>query len=76
MVRLLQLLLVVVLAFIAWRLLRQWAARWLLPPETPREPSNDASFEPTARCKRCGTHVPRSELDDTQTCARCRQAGP
>ena len=73
--RLLQILLIAVLAVIAWRLVRQWAKNWLLPPDPPDEPSNDATFEPTARCESCGTYVPRNELDDAQRCPRCRKPG-
>ena len=66
MSRLLLLLLLVALALIAWRLLRGA----LGPP-----PAQDApKFEPTARCARCGTHVPRDQLDAAGTCARCRAA--
>ena len=65
MSRLLLLLLLVALALVAWRVLR----RGLNPPagEAPK-------FEPTARCARCGTHVPRDELDASGACARCRAA--
>jgi len=65
--RLVQLLLLIALAVIAWRLLR----RALAPPAPP--PREDAAaFEPTARCARCGTHVPRAQLDAAGACARCR----
>ncbi len=65
MSRLLLLLLLVVLAVIAWRMVRG-----ALKP-----PAGDApKFEPTARCARCGTHVPRDELDAGGACARCRAA--
>ncbi len=65
MIRLLLLLvLLAAVAAIAWRLLRGA----LGPP-----PAQDApKFEPTARCARCGTHVPRQELDAAGACARCR----
>jgi hypothetical protein len=65
MARLLQLLLLIALAYIAWRLLR----RALAPPREPE--SGRPRFEPTARCGRCGTHVPAAELADG-LCARCR----
>lgn len=61
--RLLLFLLLVALAFVAWRLVR----RALAPPSEP-----PPTFEPTARCARCGTHVPRAQLDATGACARCR----
>ena len=63
MSRLLLLLLLVAVAVIAWRLLRRALA----------SPANEApKFEPTARCAKCGTHVPRDQLDATGACARCR----
>jgi hypothetical protein len=61
---LLLLLLLVAVAAIAWRLLRGA----LGPPPAQAPPK----FEPTARCARCGTHVPRTELDAAGACARCR----
>ena len=65
MSRLLLLLLLVAFALVAWRMLR----RGLNPP-----PDAAPKFEPTARCARCGTHVPREQLDATGACARCRAA--
>lgn len=62
--RLVQLLLLIALVAIAWRLVR----RALAPPRDDMSPP----FEPTARCARCGTHVPRAELDAAGACARCR----
>lgn len=62
--RLLQLLLLLALAYFAWRLLRRALAK-PAEPEAPR-------FEPTARCTRCGTHVPRSDVDAAGLCPRCR----
>jgi len=67
MIRLLQLLLLVALAVIAWRLLR----KALAPPPAAGVGEN-REFEPTARCARCDTHVPRGELDAAGLCARCR----
>lgn len=65
--RFVQLLLLIVLAYIAWRLLR----RALAPPQKSGEPQQ--RFEPTVRCTRCGTHVPAAEID-AGVCARCRTA--
>jgi hypothetical protein len=66
MFRLLQLLLLVALAVIAWRLVKKALAS---------PPAGDApAFEPTGRCARCGTHVPRDQLDADGACARCRAA--
>jgi hypothetical protein len=64
--RLVQLLLLIALAVIVWRLVR----RALAPPAAP--PTDAPRFEPMARCDRCGTHVPRAQLDASGTCARCR----
>lgn len=62
--RLLLLLLLVALALVAWRLLRRATAA---PPDAAPQ-----RFEPTARCARCGTHVPREQLDAVGACERCR----
>jgi uncharacterized protein len=64
--RLVQLLLLIALAVIVWRLVRRALARPAPPGEAaPR-------FEPMARCNRCGTHVPSAQLDAAGACARCR----
>ena len=63
MSRLLLLLLLVALAVIVWRMVRG-----ALTPAAGEAPK----FEPTARCGKCGTHVPRDQLDAGGTCARCR----
>ena len=63
--RLLQLLILVALAVVIWRLVR----KMLAPPPTPPPPE----FQPTAKCTRCGTHVPRAELDAAGVCRRCAQ---
>jgi len=65
MARLLMLVLLAALALIAWRMLRGA----LTPP-----PGDAPKFEPTARCAKCGTHVPREQLDAGGTCPRCRAA--
>ena len=64
--RLLQLLLLAALVWIVWRLVRNVLARPRVDP--PGEPPQ---FEPTARCARCGTHVPRAQLDAAGVCQRC-----
>src|SRR5689334_5532591 len=61
--RLLQLLLLAALVYVAWRLVRR-----ALTPPAAAEPQ----YAPTARCARCGTHVPREQLDAAGACARCR----
>lgn len=64
--RLVQLLLLIALAVIVWRLVRRALAG---PPARAEPPS---PYEPMARCARCGTHVPRAQLDAAGACARCR----
>lgn len=71
--RLLQLLLLAALVWIVWRLVR----KALAPPRAdgpagPDGPGEQQTFEPTARCARCGTHVPRAQLDAAGACPRCR----
>jgi hypothetical protein len=64
-----RLLLLIGLAAIVWRLVRN-----ALAPPSSAGPHPDAApgFEPTARCARCGTHVPRTQLDPAGLCPRCR----
>jgi hypothetical protein len=68
MIRLVQLLLLIALAVIVWRVVR----RALAPPPGAAPREEPVAFEPTARCARCGTHVPRAQLDAAGACARCR----
>jgi len=63
--RLLQLLLLAALIWLAWRLVRKALAGPGRAADAPPE------FEPTARCGRCGTHVPRPQLDAAGLCPRC-----
>jgi predicted Zn-ribbon and HTH transcriptional regulator len=66
MIRLLQILLLIALAYVAWRLVRNaLAAR---AGTADREPQR---FAPTARCARCGTYVPREQLDASGACPKC-----
>ena len=65
--RLLQLLLLAALIWMAWRLVR----KALGPPAAPGA-ATPPKFEPTARCGQCGTHVPRDQLDAAGLCPRCR----
>jgi hypothetical protein len=64
--RLVLFLLLIALAFVVWRLVRG-----ALAPPAPRADA-PPTFEPTARCARCGTHVPRAQLDAAGACAHCR----
>jgi hypothetical protein len=63
--RLIQLLLFAALIWIAWRLVR----KALAPPAA--DAGATPPFEPTARCAKCGTHVPRAQLDAAGVCPRC-----
>jgi uncharacterized protein len=67
--RLLQLVLLAALIWIVWRLVRNVLA----PPAGPAAGAGaPPQFEPTARCARCGTYVPRNQLNDAGLCARCQ----
>jgi hypothetical protein len=70
MIRLLQLLALAALAWVVWRLVRH-----ALAPPGAGAGRKEAEFEPTARCARCGTHVPRGELDAAGLCRKCAPAG-
>jgi hypothetical protein len=63
-----RLLLLIALALAVWH----FARRMLAPP--PAGDGNPPRFEPTGRCAKCGTHVPRAELDAAGQCPRCRAA--
>lgn len=67
--RLLQLLLLAALVWVVWRLLRK-----ALAPRPGAGGDAPPRFEPTARCARCDTHVPRDELGADGLCPRCRPA--
>jgi hypothetical protein len=70
--RLIQLLMLIVLALVVWRLLRKLLGpRELPPPASPPAPGTPG-YAPTARCGQCGTHVPREQLDAAGLCPRCR----
>ena len=68
--RLFQILILIGLAAIVWRLVR----KALAPPPSSAPPGEPPAFEPTARCVACGTHVPRTELNAAGVCPRCRSA--
>lgn len=65
MIRLLQLLLLLALGAILWRLLKRWL---LAPPEAGDAPR----VVQAGRCPQCGTHVPQAELGSDGRCMRCR----
>lgn len=64
MIRILQILLLLALAWLIWRVVRNLLAARLDSRATPE-------FEPAARCIKCDTHVPRTQLDAAGLCARC-----
>lgn len=71
--RLIELLIVVALALVVWRLLRGGP--------TPRRREGDVpppaqAFEPTVRCAQCGTHVPPSQVNAAGVCAKCQGQSP
>lgn len=66
-----RLLLLALLAYIAWLLLRRWL-RGRVP--TQRPPAGfSAEPEALVRCDRCGVRVPASEVDTVRR--NCRQCG-
>ena len=66
MIRLLQLALLIALAYMAWQLVRK-----ALAPRPGGAGGEPPRFEPTAQCARCGTYVPREQLDASGACPRC-----
>ena len=59
----LRILLVAVLIWIVWRVVSKMLA--------PRDEAQTPRFEATQRCTKCGTHVPREQLDAAGLCPRC-----
>ncbi|ULQ45333.1 hypothetical protein JN531_009350 [Flagellatimonas centrodinii] len=68
-----RLLLIAAAAWIVWRLagiaLRQLEQRSKQAP--PDATEDDPPFVPMTRCSRCGTHLPRTDVDDDGCCTRC-----
>jgi hypothetical protein len=71
MIRLLQLLILIALAVLVWRLVRNVLAARRGPGGGDASAGRSPEFEPTARCVRCGTYVPRAQLDAAGVCPRC-----
>ena len=69
--RLFQILILIGLAAIVWRLVRN--ALTPAPPAGPA-PGDAQAFEPTAKCAACGTFVPKAQLNSAGVCPRCRSA--
>ena len=75
-----RLLIWLVLALVAWWLLRPRRSKPAAPPAPPA-PATPATPEPMVDCARCGVHLPASEaLRDAQArtfcCSAHRDAGP
>ena len=68
--RLFQLLILIGLAAVVWRLVRN--ALGGPGPGPAQGPGEAPQYEPTGRCAKCGTHVPRAQLDPSGLCPRCR----
>lgn len=66
----LRLLLLALLAYVVWQLLRR-----ALAPRTPPRPPPGFSAEPESlvRCERCGVRVPASQVETVRK--NCRQCG-
>ena len=68
--RIFQLLILIGLAAIVWRLVRDALAGPGPGPSTG--PGEAPPYEPMGRCAKCGTHVPGTQLDAAGLCPRCR----
>lgn len=66
MIRILQILLLLALIWIAWRMVRA-----ALAPRSGADRRETPRFEPVGRCAKCGTHVPSEQLDASGHCSRC-----
>lgn len=62
-----RLLLIAAAAWIVWRLIGGARGAAL---RSSREPP-PATYEPMARCARCGTHLPAAALSRAGLCGRC-----
>lgn len=62
-----RLLLLLCIAWIAWRLFR-YVQRGALQRRPPPE-----QFEPMAPCSRCGTYLPAKALTSDGRCGRCSE---
>lgn len=68
---LLRFLLLAAAAWLVWRIFRQVQAQ-LDRPSPPRDEAPD-TYEPMARCAKCGTHMPAKVLNSKGTCGRCSE---
>lgn len=63
-----RLLLIAAAIWIVWRILKGFRIHVERVQPPPPE-----SFEPMARCAKCGTHLPASALSKSGTCGRCSE---
>lgn len=66
---LLRLLLLAAAIWLVWRIVRQM--RGQLERKTP--PAGPDSYEPMARCAKCGTYLPARALNAQGLCGRCSE---
>jgi hypothetical protein len=59
-----------ILAFFVWRVLRSWSNDGA--PAKPRAGTQE-QFEMMSRCLGCGVFVPRGRLDDNGRCRDCQK---
>jgi hypothetical protein len=65
---------IVILGLLAWlvyRVLRSWSADG---PGTPKRPRTPDQFEMMARCLKCGVFVPRDSLSERGRCRNCEKS--
>lgn len=60
-------LLLCAVAYLVWRMLNPPQRR----PESNPRPAPPPDYEPMARCKQCGTHLPVTALSPSGRCGRC-----
>lgn len=63
-----RLLLIAAAIWIVWRILKGFRIHIERVQPPPPE-----KFEPTARCAKCGTHLPAAALSKSGTCGRCSE---
>lgn len=64
-----RLLLLIAAAWLVWRLLR--GLRVHVSRIEPPKAASPETFEPMARCSRCGVHQPAQSLSSAGLCGKC-----
>ena len=59
-----------ILGFFVWRVLRSWGSDGAPAKPRPRTPEQ---FEMMSRCLGCGVFVPRDRLNDNGRCRDCQK---